>query len=246
MMKPAKQTIKSSQITSFCICICICCSFCLSANGAERWILDVPQRINYDSTRLNVLSSLLRQEIEFESGIEVQNFQKNLLEEMLGSASRHYAQPDARFGLSGTISQVDTAIFIYIDKWGTDGESRLRIQQIVPKGIEVSGVIKSLASSLITEKILPRAHTAQIAVLDLAVENISEQSASVGLTGKLCSELLSSGKFTLVERERMDAILKEQGFQTTGCSSNECVVQIGHILNVQNMVAGQFEAGFHL
>jgi hypothetical protein len=36
----------------------------------------------------------------------------------------------------------------------------------------------------------------------------------------------------------MQSILKEQGFQQTGCTSNECAVQIGQLLGVQFMVVG--------
>ena len=36
----------------------------------------------------------------------------------------------------------------------------------------------------------------------------------------------------------MVEILKEQGFQQTGCVSNECVVEIGALLGVQQMISG--------
>lgn len=36
----------------------------------------------------------------------------------------------------------------------------------------------------------------------------------------------------------MEAILTEQGFQQSGCSSNECLVQAGMVLGVQLMVGG--------
>ena len=36
----------------------------------------------------------------------------------------------------------------------------------------------------------------------------------------------------------MEDILKEQGFQQTGCTSDECVVEVGKIIGVQQMVGG--------
>jgi hypothetical protein len=36
----------------------------------------------------------------------------------------------------------------------------------------------------------------------------------------------------------MNEILKEQGFQMTGCTSSECAVEAGKILNVAKMVGG--------
>jgi hypothetical protein len=36
----------------------------------------------------------------------------------------------------------------------------------------------------------------------------------------------------------MDEVLKEQGFQSTGCTSQECVVEAGQLLGVKNIVAG--------
>jgi curli biogenesis system outer membrane secretion channel CsgG len=44
--------------------------------------------------------------------------------------------------------------------------------------------------------------------------------------------------FNVVERGKMDQILKEQGFQQTGCTTTECAVEIGKMLNVQQMVTG--------
>jgi TolB-like protein len=76
-----------------------------------------------------------------------------------------------------------------------------------------------------------------IAVLDLDASGISQNEAKI-LTDKLRAELFSIGKFDVMERNKMFYILQEQGFQQTGCNSNECVVQIGKLINVRNMVTG--------
>ena len=36
----------------------------------------------------------------------------------------------------------------------------------------------------------------------------------------------------------MDDILKEQGFQLSGCTSDECAVEAGRLLNVSHICAG--------
>lgn len=52
------------------------------------------------------------------------------------------------------------------------------------------------------------------------------------------SELVSSGAFTVIERSEMNEILKEQGFQQAGCTSDECAVEIGKLLNINRICAG--------
>jgi TolB-like protein len=76
-----------------------------------------------------------------------------------------------------------------------------------------------------------------IAVIDLDPTGISNNEAEF-LSDRLRTELFETGKFQVVEREKMNAILHEQGFQQTGCTSVECAIEIGQLLNVRVMVAG--------
>ncbi|KAA3617182.1 MAG: hypothetical protein D8M58_03675 [Calditrichaeota bacterium] len=76
-----------------------------------------------------------------------------------------------------------------------------------------------------------------VAVLDFDGDGISKQ-ALVSLTNQFRGNLVEINSFTVLDRGKMDDILKEQGFQFSGCSSNECAVEAGKILNVQKMVAG--------
>ena len=75
-----------------------------------------------------------------------------------------------------------------------------------------------------------------IAVLDMEGKGVDAQEASV-LTDKLRGELVASQAFNVVERGTMNEILKEQGFQQTGCTSNECIVEAGQLIGVRYMVA---------
>ncbi|MCP4581215.1 MAG: SUMF1/EgtB/PvdO family nonheme iron enzyme [candidate division Zixibacteria bacterium] len=85
---------------------------------------------------------------------------------------------------------------------------------------------------------LPSFCQTTIAVLELEAKGVTIIEASA-LSDRLRAELFKTGKFRVVEREEMDKILTEQGFQMTGaCTSTECVVQAGQLLGVKQMVAG--------
>jgi hypothetical protein len=76
-----------------------------------------------------------------------------------------------------------------------------------------------------------------VGVLDLTGPGMSESSLRL-LSDRLRVELFETGRFTVVERERMSAILKEQGFQQSGCVATECVIEAGQLIGVEKMVAG--------
>ena len=79
--------------------------------------------------------------------------------------------------------------------------------------------------------------TIQIAVSSLNGSNVSK-SEIIALTERLRSELLLTKFFKVLERDVMDEILAEQGFQQSGCTTSECVVEMGQIMNVEKIVAG--------
>jgi TolB-like protein len=76
-----------------------------------------------------------------------------------------------------------------------------------------------------------------IAVLTLEGKGISSQESEI-LTERLRSTLVRLGRFKVLERSQMEAIMEEQGFQQTGCLTNECLVEAGRILGVRLMVSG--------
>ena len=76
---------------------------------------------------------------------------------------------------------------------------------------------------------------------------IDTSVAAVGVTAgeadiisdRLRTELFSTGVVNMMEREQMQDILKEQGFQQSGsCTDEACLVQIGQMLGVQVLVSG--------
>ncbi|MCB2199157.1 CsgG/HfaB family protein [bacterium] len=77
-----------------------------------------------------------------------------------------------------------------------------------------------------------------IAVLDLDISSGVSESYQRVLSDRLRQELFKTGIFTVVERNTMEDVLTEQSLHLAGCTSNECAIEVGRILGVQQMVAG--------
>jgi TolB-like protein len=84
---------------------------------------------------------------------------------------------------------------------------------------------------------LSNAQKINIAVNELQSSGI-ESSAAMLISDRLRNELFNTSLFNVLERAEMEQILKEQGFQQSGCTSDACVVQAGQLLGVQLMIAG--------
>ena len=78
-----------------------------------------------------------------------------------------------------------------------------------------------------------------IAVSDFVAHEVSAMDAST-IADFLRTELINSQSFTVLERSNMSLILAEQHFQQTGCTTNECAVQMGKILNIEKILIGSF------
>ncbi|MFP4548277.1 MAG: DUF2380 domain-containing protein [Fidelibacterota bacterium] len=87
------------------------------------------------------------------------------------------------------------------------------------------------------EKIQWEGDVKNIAILPLGAYAIPEQEVKA-LSNRLGIELFNTGRFSILERSQMEAILEEQGFQQTGCTSAECAVEAGQLLNVEQMITG--------
>jgi len=78
----------------------------------------------------------------------------------------------------------------------------------------------------------------RIAVLDFDTSGGLSEMEAATLANRLRSMLVKTNVFVVLERAVMDDILQEQGFQQTGCTTTECAVEVGKMLNVQKMVSG--------
>jgi len=77
-----------------------------------------------------------------------------------------------------------------------------------------------------------------IAVMELGAAGVAETDAQV-ITSRLRTDLFNTKKYIVLERDKVNEVLKEQGFQRSMCTTNECVVEVGKLIGVQQMVAGE-------
>lgn len=78
-----------------------------------------------------------------------------------------------------------------------------------------------------------------IAVLDFDSRGGITKEEAITLSDVFNSQLVQTDEFIVVDRNRIKAILAEQGFQQTeACSQVECVVEAGKVLKVQKMFFG--------
>lgn len=80
-----------------------------------------------------------------------------------------------------------------------------------------------------------------IAVSDFEARGFSKDEALI-ISDQLRSELLNRGTFRVIERGQMETILKEQGFQQSGCTNDACAVEAGQLLGVKYIVVGSLGA----
>jgi TolB-like protein len=78
----------------------------------------------------------------------------------------------------------------------------------------------------------------QIALLDFSNTGGLSRQETITLSNRLRSMLVQTQALIVIERGKMEEILSEQGFQQTGCTTTECAVEAGKLLNVQKMVSG--------
>ncbi len=76
-----------------------------------------------------------------------------------------------------------------------------------------------------------------IAVAEFDGKNVSTMDA-ITVSDLLRTEIVKIGKFNVVDRANMEQLLAEQAFQLTGCTTQECAVKMGKLLNVNKMIVG--------
>jgi len=68
-------------------------------------------------------------------------------------------------------------------------------------------------------------------------QGISPASAPM-LTDAIRDACVRSGRYNVLDRDNMEAMLTEIGFQQTGCTDSACIVQMGRQLGVKKMLTG--------
>ncbi|MBN1308378.1 MAG: DUF2380 domain-containing protein [Chitinispirillaceae bacterium] len=102
-------------------------------------------------------------------------------------------------------------------------------------------ILLLLVSGLLADA---RAQTAAEPKTNYAVVNLKSsggvtEGESELITDRLRSELFNTGKVNVMERNQMQEILTEQGFQQSGaCTDEACLVEMGQMLGVKILVVG--------
>lgn len=76
------------------------------------------------------------------------------------------------------------------------------------------------------------------AVMDLEPGEGISKGTAMSLSDYLRIQLVNTNDFVVVTRENMEQVLKEQQFQLSNCTSQECIVQVGKLLGARKMFAG--------
>ena len=79
--------------------------------------------------------------------------------------------------------------------------------------------------------------TLNIAVAEFTGKNVSQADASI-VGDFLRTELVNTRLFLVMDRNNMDSVLAEQKFQNSGCTEQQCAVEMGKLLNVKQMLVG--------
>ena len=82
----------------------------------------------------------------------------------------------------------------------------------------------------------------RIAVIDFSDEAVGQHSGwhnpGHGMADMLVTVLTKSGKFTMIERQKLDQIMKEQNLGMSGAINAQTAAKVGQLLGVQYIVTG--------
>lgn len=90
---------------------------------------------------------------------------------------------------------------------------------------------------LVLLHLLPAQEKSTLAVLEFDGFGIADPEIAA-LTNRLRTNLTQLDVYRIIERGLMLQVLQEQDFQMTGCTSDECAVEVGQLLGTQFMLAG--------
>jgi len=78
----------------------------------------------------------------------------------------------------------------------------------------------------------------KIAFMGIEPSGVSESVAS-GVSVSFLNALINTHRFEVVERERLEALMEEQGLALSGCTTTECFVKVGQLAGAQKVIVGQ-------
>jgi TolB-like protein len=122
-------------------------------------------------------------------------------------------------------------------KWNIQGDAMKKISRILRVFLAaVTAILQTYSALQAQYKPVKKIN---IAVLDFDSREGVSKGEAASLSDIFCSQLVQTGKYVVVDRNRIKTILNEQGFQQSeACSSVECIVEAGKILKVEKIFAG--------
>ncbi len=89
----------------------------------------------------------------------------------------------------------------------------------------------------LTQLLIGQAGKPTVAILDFEGQDVSAAEVQT-LTERMRTEIGNTNAVRLIERKAVEKIMMEQGFQQSGCTSDECAAEVGQLLGVQFMISG--------
>ena len=100
-------------------------------------------------------------------------------------------------------------------------------------------IISILAPAMFAQEKVLQQKKMNIAVLEFEPRGGVSKEDVASLSDAFQGHIIETNEFIVVDRNRIKAILTEQGFQQSeACSQVECIVEVGKILKVEKMFAG--------
>ena len=81
-----------------------------------------------------------------------------------------------------------------------------------------------------------------VAILDFEGQGVDASEVQT-LSERMRTEIGNTKAVRLIERKAVEKIMMEQGFQQSGCTTDECAAEVGQLLGVQFMISGSIGKG---
>jgi len=97
--------------------------------------------------------------------------------------------------------------------------------------------LASLSLTLLVTTAVSQSGKPTVAILDFDAQDVNAAEVQT-LTERMRTEIGNTNAVRLIERKAVEKIMQEQGFQQSGCTSDECAAEVGQLLGVQFMISG--------
>jgi curli biogenesis system outer membrane secretion channel CsgG len=118
--------------------------------------------------------------------------------------------------------------------------SRLKTSRLKTPSLKAFTSVTVALCSLLSFSTPVVAQSLKTAVVPLKAQGEINPALSDALSDRIRAQLLQNSTFKVMERSQMDAILKEQGFQSSiyACQEEDCALDLGRLFSVKHLVMG--------